>query len=131
VFRKLVARFVVLAAGGLTLAAAPALAASSPVTADCNAHGQLTKQYSVAELRTALATMPADVQEYTDCYDVIQRQLLAQVSGHRTADASGSSSGGSSFLPTPLLIVLIVVVLGGGAVAGVALQRRGDPPGGS
>jgi hypothetical protein len=106
---------------------APAFAASSPAVSDCSAHGRLTQRYSVAELRTALATMPADVQEYTNCYNVIQNQMLDQIPGHHTT-ASSSGGSGSSFLSTPLLVALIVVLAGGGALAGVALQRRGGPP---
>lgn len=109
--------------------AAPAFAAPSPVIADCNAHGTLTKHYSVAQLHTALSTMPADVQEYTNCYNVIQNQLEAQVAGHKI-DPSNSSGSGGGGISTPLLIVLIVLVVGGGALAGVALQRRGGASGG-
>ncbi len=110
--------------------AAPAFAASSPVIADCNSHGKLTQHYSVAQLHTALSTMPADVQEYTDCYNVIQTQLEAQVAGHKV-DPTNTSGGGGGGLSTPLIIVLVVLVVGGGAVAGVALQRRGGASGGS
>lgn len=108
--------------------AAPAFAASSSAVSDCNAHGRLTQHYSVAQLRTALATMPADVQEYTNCYNVIQNQMLAQIPGHH-GGAKDPGSGGGSFISTPLLVALIVLVVGGGALAGVAIQRRGGPPG--
>lgn len=111
--------------------AGSASAAGSPAVTDCNAHGQLTQHYSVAQLHTALATMPADIQEYTNCYDVIQRQLLAQVSGTHVADVKSPASSGSSFLPTPVIIALAVVVLGGGALAGVAIQRRSGGSGDS
>ncbi len=112
------------------IASQPAFAAPSPVVVDCNSHGQLTQHYSVAQLHTALSTMPAGVQEYTDCYNVIQNQLEAQVAGHQVDPNNGSSSGGGG-LSTPLVIVLIVLVVGGGAVAGIAMQRRGGTPGGS
>lgn len=105
----------------------PAVASGSP-NSDCNAHGRLTQHYSVAQLRSALATMPADQQEYTNCYNVIQNQMLSELPGHH-AVAKDPGSGGSSFISTPLLVVLIVLVLGGGALAGVAIQRRGGPPG--
>jgi hypothetical protein len=119
-----------LVAGLAAATAVPAVAAPSPVIADCNSHGKLTQHYSVAQLHTALSAMPADVQEYTDCYNVIQNQLEAQVAGHKV-DPNNSSGGGGGGLSTPLLIVLVVVVLGGGALAGVALQRRGGASGGS
>ena len=97
--------------------------ASSAVIADCNAHGKLTRTYTVKELRTALQTMSADVKEYTNCYDVIQRALLADIGGIK-ADGGGGSDGGSSFLPTPLLIVLGVLVVAAGGLAVVARRRR-------
>jgi hypothetical protein len=116
-----IAAVAVLAVG--LLAAAPAPAALSGAVADCNAHTRLTQTYTAAELRTALNTMPADVKEYTDCYDVIQRALLADIGGIK-ADASGSGDGGSSFLPTPLLIMLGVLVVGAGVFAVIAYRRR-------
>jgi hypothetical protein len=101
--------------------AAPAQAAglSSPV-ADCNANLRLTHSYTAAQLRSALATLPADIAEYSNCHDVIQRALLAKIG--RTS--GGPGSGGGSFLPTWLLIVLIVLVLGGVGAGVAALQRR-------
>jgi len=113
-----------------TATAGRAFAAPSSVIADCNSHGKLTQHYSVTQLHTALSTMPADVQEYTDCYNVIQNQLQAQVAG-RKVDPTNTSGGGGGGLSTPLIIVLVVLVVGGGALAGVALQRRGGASGGS
>lgn len=106
---------------GCTLCAAPAVAGLTPPVADCNQHATLTHSYSVLALRTALNTMPADVQEYTDCYDVIQRALLAQL-GHQ--HSSGSGGGGGSFLPTPVVIVLILLGLSGVSFAVMVLTRR-------
>ena len=120
----------ILLGASVATAAQPAFAAPSPVIADCNSHGQLTQRYSVTQLHTALATMPPEVQEYTDCYNVIQNQLQAQVAG-RKVDPTNTSGGGGGGLSTPLIIVLVVLVVGGGALAGVALQRRGGASGGS
>jgi hypothetical protein len=106
------------------LAAAPASARLSKAVADCNAHTRLTHTYTAAQLRTALNTMPADVKEYTNCYDVIQRALLAQIGSTKVDGGGGDGGGGSSFLPTPLLIVLGVLVVGAGAFAVVARRRR-------
>ncbi len=124
----------ILVAAGTFLAIATtdsALAGTAPAITDCNSHGALTQHYSVAQLRNALATMPADVEEYTNCYDVIQRRLLAQLGGTHAADVKKPSSGGGSFLPTPVLVILAVLVLGGGALVGVAIQRRGGTAGDS
>ena len=116
-----IAAVAVLAVG--LLAAAPASAKLSEAVADCNTHTRLTQTYTAAQLRTALNTMPADVKEYTDCYDVIQRALLADIGGIK-ADGSGGGGGGSSFLPTPLLIVLGVLVVAAGVFAVIAYRRR-------
>jgi hypothetical protein len=117
----LVAAVAVLAVG--LVAAAPAAAKLSGAVADCNTHTRLTQTYTAAQLRTALNTMPADVKEYTDCYDVIQRALLADIGGIK-AGGSSSGGGGSSFLPTPLLIVLGVLVVAAGVFAVIAYRRR-------
>ena len=53
---------------------------------DCNNHSKLTAHYVARRAAPALATMPADVREYTDCYDVIEKQLFAQLG---TSSASG------------------------------------------
>ena len=102
----------------------PAAAAGlSPVVADCNTHARLTGHYSIAQLRNALKTMPLDVGEYTNCPDVIQRALLAEVATLR--GDGGLGSGGGSFFPTPLIVVLAVLVVGGAGFTGFAWRRRG------
>ena len=114
------------AALSLGVLAVPAQGAGpSPAAADCNAHGQLTKTYTVAQLRAALATLPADLAEYSNCHDVIQRALLSEIKGLN----GGLGGGGGSFLPTWLLILLIVLVLGGVGFAVSAVRRRGGGTG--
>src|SRR5262249_29708661 len=105
------------------LAAAPASARLSKAVEDCNSHTRLTETYTAAELRTALNTMPAHVQEDTHCYDVIQRALLADIGGIK-ANGGDGGGGGSSFLPTPLLIVLGVLVVAAGGFAVIAYRRN-------
>jgi hypothetical protein len=131
VLKRSITLLMLLGVFAATAATGEAVAASSPAITDCNSHGALTQHYSVAQLHTALATMPADVQEYTDCVNVIQHQLLAQVSGTHAADVKSPTSGGGSFLPTPVIVILAVLVLGGGALAGVAIQRRSGGSGDS
>jgi hypothetical protein len=103
------------------LCAPSSASALSPAVADCNQHAALTRTYSVAELKTALATMPADIREYTDCYDVIQRTLLGRLGQQHGA---GSGQGGGSFLPTGVVVVLVLLGLSAVSFAVVALQRR-------
>jgi hypothetical protein len=120
------------AVAGLTCAAfaAPAGAVSlNPVVADCNAHGRLTQTYSLGELQTAISTLPADVKEYTDCFDVINRALLAQTGSHSHTGSGGGGSGGS-FLPTPVIVILVLLVLAAATFGAMAVRRRRDGDGG-
>src|SRR6201986_3717652 len=113
-------------------AAVPAVAAAqsgggtgAQAITDCNDNGTLTGHYSADALRQALATMPADVREYTDCYDVIEKQLFAQIGTSSTSGpgSAGSSSGGS-VLPTWLLIVIVVLALAALTFGALAIRRR-------
>jgi hypothetical protein len=122
----LTATWLALAATWLALTAPGAAAAglSAPV-ADCNAHGTLTQTYSVSQLRSALATMPADIAEYTDCHDVIENQLLGLLGG---LHGGGPGAGGGAFIPAPVAAMLILLGLIGSGYAGLAVrQRRGGP----
>ncbi len=112
------------------VASALAAAATSGGTAaqaitDCNDHSKLTAQYSPEVLRSALATMPADVREYTDCYDVIEKQLFAQLGTSSTGGSgSGGSSSGGSVLPTWLLILIVLLALAALTFGALAIRRR-------
>lgn len=102
-----------------------AFAGAAAVLTDCNLKGHLTRTYSVSELRQALSTMSVDVKQYTDCYDVIHGQLLAEVSAsHRTGPAGPVQDSGGSFLPTPLIVVLVALGIGAGGFGVVAIRRR-------
>jgi hypothetical protein len=126
------ARFVACAAAlvltvGL-LGAAPGLAQSSsnPVINDCLTHpGGLTGHYTLAQLRHALQVMPAETKEYTSCPDVINRAILAVISGKSSGGSSGSGSG--SFLPTPVIVILVILILIAVVFGAMALRRRRDP----
>ncbi|MGO9753946.1 MAG: hypothetical protein ACLP8S_22000 [Solirubrobacteraceae bacterium] len=108
---------VVLAVGaGSALAVAPA-------TQDCKANGRLIHHYTNAELRNALATMSQTDIEYTNCYQVIQDQLNAQLPSH-VSSAGTAKSTSRSFFSAPVVIVLIVIVLAGGGFA-LAARKRG------
>ena len=115
-------------AAALCLACLPSQAlALSPVISDCNAHTKLTQSYSVSQLRNALATMPADVKEYTSCYQIIQDTLYKKLG--KPVPGSASSSSSSSFISAPVLIVIIIVIVIGGGLAYVAWRRGGEDGG--
>ena len=62
-----------LIAGALAVLAlpAPAFASADQVIKDCARDGKLDRKYSNPELRRARNNLPADLDEYSDCRDVI------------------------------------------------------------
>ena len=57
------------------LALAPAAPASgTSVVTDCADDSRLDKRYTPADYKDALQNIPTDVDEYTDCRDVIRRR---------------------------------------------------------
>jgi hypothetical protein len=111
-----------LAVVGPSVAVAASSSAAS-VIADCQAHNKLTGSYTTRTLEHALATLPADVAEYTDCHDVIQSQLLQQLRGNDQGAGSGAGSGGS-FLPTPVIVILVILALGAVTFGALEIRRR-------
>lgn len=117
-----------LAMGAPMVAAAASSGTAAQAISDCNDHSTLTQHYSPSVLRQALAQMPVDVKEYTDCYDVIERQLFKELGkSSPTGSATGSSSG-SSF-PTWLIVVIVVLALAALTFAAMAIRRRSGGPG--
>lgn len=57
---------------------------------DCAADGTLHHRYSQSDIRQALQHLPQDINEYTDCYDVLTRAL----------NAGGGTGGAGSSAPT-------------------------------
>jgi hypothetical protein len=117
---------IALCAGFAALAlAAPALAASGAAAiADCEKHNKLTQSYTTPELQNALATMPANVQEYTNCVQVIQQQLLQQAGKPGPGGRDSGSGSGSSFLPTPVIVIIVVLALGALTFGALEVRRR-------
>jgi hypothetical protein len=107
-------------------AATPAWAGiGAPVIADCQAHLRLTHHYTVAQLSNALATLPADTAEYTNCHQVIE-SALTHPGGPGANNGTGSGSGGS-FLPTPVIVVLVLLVLAAVGFGAYSVRRRRGP----
>ncbi len=81
----------------LALAPASARAADADVVRDCQ-DGKIDGAYSQADYASALRNIPTDVDEYTDCRDVIRRAQLGAAGGK--GGAGGTGAGGPT-LPPP------------------------------
>ncbi|MGH2714892.1 MAG: hypothetical protein ACRDM7_13585 [Thermoleophilaceae bacterium] len=76
----------------LALVALPGSAMANPVK-DCNTDGDLDKQYSNAELRRAIDSLPTDLDEYSNCREILSGAISggSDKGGNRpTAGADGS-----------------------------------------
>ena len=76
---------------GFLLLPAASWASSDAVIKDCTDDGVIQGKHSQKDYRDALANLPTDIDEYTDCRSVIKR---AQVGG--TGGSSGSGGGGTT-----------------------------------
>ncbi|HEY2317754.1 MAG TPA: hypothetical protein VGH67_05605 [Solirubrobacteraceae bacterium] len=102
-------------------------AGGNAIINDCQSTGRLSHNYTLQELRHALAVMPASVKQYTSCYDVISQGILTVRSGKKTGPTGGS---GGSFLPTPVIIILVVLILAAVTFGALAIRRRRTGPDG-
>src|SRR3954454_7147762 len=80
------------------LPAAAAHASAAQVIRDCTDDGVLSGHYSQKELRSALANLPSDVDEYTNCRDVIRAAQLSAGSGS-SSGGGGTTTGGGGTTP--------------------------------
>jgi len=86
----------VLIAGLLAvLLAAPAQAQDnrSKILSQCQ-DGALTGDFSIREIRDARNNIPDDVDQYSDCRDVLSRALAARTGGSGGGDAGGVGGAG-------------------------------------
>src|SRR4051812_26088530 len=80
---------------------AAAYASGSAVIRDCTDDGRLEGHYTQRDLRDALNSIPSDVDEYTDCRDIIRRAAFSAGAGGGgkggggSAGTSGGAGGGS------------------------------------
>ena len=95
----------------LLLLAPPAAAQSTriKILRECAENGRVTGDYTAQQIRDARSNIPDDIDEYTDCRDVLTRALLSRAGG----DSSGGGGGGGS-------------TTGGGTGAGGAGSGGGD-----
>lgn len=68
---------------------AAAQASGDDVIRDCAQDGQLNKRYSQKELREAERNLPSDIDEYTDC-----RQVIRQAMGGGNGNTGGAPPNG-------------------------------------
>jgi hypothetical protein len=80
---------------GAAVLASPEVAQASPqgVIRDCAQDGKLDHQYSLSDLKKAEQQLPSDVDEYTNCRDVINQAEVAGSGGHAKASTHGAISG--------------------------------------
>jgi hypothetical protein len=84
----------VIAAGGMLLASPDAaLASPQAVIRDCARDGKLDHHYSLSDLKNAEKTLPTDVDEYTNCRDVINQAEVAGSGGNSGGRPHGGVSG--------------------------------------
>jgi hypothetical protein len=84
-------RMLALGALGALVLPAHASASGGDVIADCTKHGTLTKRYSQKDYTQALASLPADIEEYGNCRNVIRD---AQLAGASNRSRGGGGAGG-------------------------------------
>lgn len=88
-----------LAATTLLLAPAAAHAdGGAAVIHDCLNHGRITGHYTQKQYAQALAELPADVAEYSDCGSLIRRAQLGAAGG-ASAGGGGGGAGGATLNP--------------------------------
>jgi hypothetical protein len=85
-----------IAALALLLAAPTALADATrnKILRECQT-GRLTGDYTAREIRDARNNIPDDLDQYTDCRDVLSRALLNLAGGGDSGSGGGGGGGGS------------------------------------
>src|SRR5205085_10172320 len=76
------------------LAPAVAHASGAAVIRDCTDDGRLEGHYTQRDLRDALSSIPSDVDEYTNCRDIIRRAAFSAGAGGGSGSGGGSAGGG-------------------------------------
>ena len=97
-------RLLLTAVLGCLLLPAAAWASGQAVIKDCTDDGVIEGHYSQQDYKNALANLPTDVDEYTDCRDVIKRAQTGGTGGGGTGGpgAPGGTGGGTPAGGDPL-----------------------------
>ena len=72
---------------------APAQSTRNQILRECQ-NGSLSGDYTAREIRDARSNIPDDVDQYTDCRDVLSRALIALAGGGASGDTSGGGGTG-------------------------------------
>jgi hypothetical protein len=92
----------VLVCGALLVLLAPPAAAQQSIRIkilrECSQNGRLTGDYTAQQIRDARSNIPDDIDEYTDCRDVLTRALLSRAGGDSNSggDGGGNTGGGTA-----------------------------------
>jgi hypothetical protein len=121
---RLLPALVVVALSAL-LVAGDAEASSGDVIDDCTKHGTLTKRYSQRDYRQALSQLPADVDEYGNCRDIIHN---AQVAGASNLGGGGAGGGAPAGFRAQSPDVTTASGTGGRSSGHVGGGGKGDDP---
>jgi hypothetical protein len=102
------------------------LAASAPADTGTNiinrcTHGQSLSGFSQADYRRALAELPTEVEEYSDCANLIRHAQLAAAGGGGSPSSSGGGAAATAIPVTPAERKALNHI----ASAGAAPQRVG------
>src|ERR1700750_1271679 len=83
-------------AAGTTMLASPSVALANPqqVIRDCAQDGKLDQHYSLSDLKNAEKKLPTDVDEYTNCRDVINQAEVQGSGGKSNGSSHGGAGGG-------------------------------------
>lgn len=82
------------ALAALVLVSLAPASASASILSDCTDNGSIDGKYSPGALRDQLKDMPADVDQYYACSDLIRQELLNNVK--KDDDGKGGGKGGGN-----------------------------------
>jgi hypothetical protein len=79
----------------LLLVPAVAGASGRSVVRDCTDNGNIDKHHSQSEYKNALHSLPSDVDEYTDCRQIIEQAKRRDAKSDSSSGGTGGSNGSS------------------------------------
>jgi len=77
----------------LLVPSAARAAGTNEILRDCYDDGMLQGNYTTSQLRAAQDNLPTDLDEYSDCRDVLSRAIAAKTSSTKDRDPTAPSAG--------------------------------------